>query len=172
MQCEVCGQEIWGKPHRTMIEGAMLYTCDECAKLGSRSWVSEPKLGSVPLRGRVTAPRRVFVQRRGRFDVSEDVELAENLAQVVRQARERAGLTHEELGKRINERVSVLQRVETGKFQPDNALARKLEHALGVKILVSASVPVVTDQPVVKQPPEPTLGDVVSIKKRKSGGSG
>jgi putative transcription factor len=112
------------------------------------------------------------VRRRGGFDVSEDVELAEGLAQVVRQARERAGLTHEELGKRINERVSVLQRVETGKFQPDNALARKLEHALGVKILVSASVSVVTDQSVTKQPIEPTLGDVVSIKKRKSGGSG
>ena len=170
VQCEVCGQRIWGKPHRSMIEGAMLYTCDECAKLGSRSWVSEPKPRSAPPRDRVAAPRRVVVRRRGRVDLSEGVELVENFAQVIRRAREKAGLTHEELGKKISERSSVLQKVETDKFQPDHALARRLEHALGVTILVPAAIPSVADASVVKQPFEPTLGDVVSIKKRKTGG--
>lgn len=172
MQCEVCGQRIWGKPHRSMIEGAMLYTCDECSKLGSRSWVSEPKLRSTPSSGQVAKPRPVLLRRRGRFDLSENVDLVENFAQIVRQARERAGLTHEDLGKKINERASILQKVETDKFQPDHALARRLEHALGVKILVPASTSSVADASMVKQPFEATLGDVVSIKKRKTGGQG
>ena len=84
----------------------------------------------------------------------------------VRQAREKLGLTHEELGKKINEKVSVLKKIETRKIKPDDKLAAKLEHALRIKLLVPASedkVPAVT---VSKQSNRPlTLGDIIRLEK-------
>jgi len=63
-------------------------------------------------------------------------ELVEDFYLKIRQAREELGFTHEALGKRINEKVSLLRKVETGKMIPDNRLAAILEHALKVKLIV------------------------------------
>ena len=48
-------------------------------------------------------------------------------------------LTHEELGKKINEKASVLRNLEVGKMAPNNQLASKLEHMLKIKLLVPIS---------------------------------
>jgi len=48
--------------------------------------------------------------------------------------RKKLGMSIEELGKRINEKASVLERVEKG-MRPTDALARKLEKALKIKLL-------------------------------------
>ena len=39
------------------------------------------------------------------------------------------------MGKKINERVSVINRIESGKMTPDTKLTRKLEKALNIKLL-------------------------------------
>jgi putative transcription factor len=86
----------------------------------------------------------------------------------VRQAREKMGLTHEELGKKINEKVSVLKKIETRKIKPDDRLAAKLEHALKIKLLVPASeekTPKAASKPSSRSL---TLGDLVQFDKGKA----
>ena len=58
---------------------------------------------------------------------------------IVKQAREKMGLTQEALGRAINEKPSVISHVESKKLKPDPILARKLMHQLRVNLLVPSS---------------------------------
>jgi len=66
-------------------------------------------------------------------------EIVEGYANKIRLAREKLGLSHEDLGKKINEKASLLRNIETGKMAPNNQLANKLEHVLKIKLLVPLS---------------------------------
>jgi putative transcription factor len=98
--------------------------------------------------------------------VTETLELVDDFGQRVRQARRGLGLSHEDLGRTIRERVSVLRKIESGKMVPDLVLAEKLEHALKIKLRVPASEPKV--QPVLSSKPRgTTLGDLIQFKVKK-----
>ncbi len=99
--------------------------------------------------------------------VSENLELVEDYTSLVRQEREKLGLAHEDLGKKIGEKVSVLQKIESGKMTPDIKLAQKLEHALKVKLLVPPKGEQIPSTSLAT-PYEVTLGDVVQLKKNKA----
>jgi len=61
-------------------------------------------------------------------------EMREDLPKIVQMARMRLNLTQDDLGKKINERKSVISELETGRIHPDSKLLRKLERALSVKL--------------------------------------
>jgi putative transcription factor len=166
VQCEVCGRQIIGEPHRVIIERAKMTTCSSCAKLGSAEWKPEPASRTSPAAGITLIPRTAFIKKRGTASISEDIVVAEGYGLLVRRAREKAGLSHEELGRRIAERVSVLKKVESEKMVPDQKVSEKLEHALGVKLMVPLVVPKVppTSTPLVKGV---TLGEIAELKEAK-----
>ncbi len=75
-------------------------------------------------------------------DIEKSIEsysLVENYGLLVKNARERMGLSHEELGAKLGEKASVMRKIEQGKLKPDNVLARKLEHFLKIKLLVPST---------------------------------
>jgi putative transcription factor len=49
------------------------------------------------------------------------------------------GLTHEQLGMKMNEKAQLLKKFETGTLKPDEILAKKLERYLGIKLYISAN---------------------------------
>ena len=53
----------------------------------------------------------------------------------VREARERLGLTQEQFGAKINEKVSVVHKLESGAMIPPDDLVRKLERTLKVRLI-------------------------------------
>jgi putative transcription factor len=92
----------------------------------------------------------------------DELDLAEDFHDLVRHGRMKLGLSQEELAKRVKEKLSQIQKIETGKVTPDTRLCRELEHELKVKLLVprkEAAVPKSTF-------PEVTLGDIIRIKDR------
>jgi putative transcription factor len=165
LRCEVCGKKIHGKPVKALIEGAKLTVCNVCAKYGTI--VQEEPKPQLPPQLRSEAKiskQKVSVAVKSQKIEEVSLELVDDYDVRVRRAREKLGLTHEELGKRINEKVSVLKKIETRKIKPDNKLAAKLEHALKVKLLVPASEGNVTETPTTKQPSRAlTLGDIVRL---------
>ncbi len=165
MRCEVCGSRIRGTPYRAMIEGAKLTVCSECAKLGSIFWEakSEPRLKKVAKR----LPQPMFAAKKKPVKLQETLELVEDFSSRVRQAREKLRLSQEDLGRKLNEKVSVLRKIESGKISPDHRLAEKLEHALKIKLLVPFSEPKVSPKDL-SRPPEVTLGDLINVKKEKT----
>lgn len=174
MRCEVCGRKIRGNPLKALIEGAKLTVCDECAKHGTIIR-EEPKTPSKsPLKSKAKTkavspkpapPVSVGLQKTS----GVHLELVDDYDVRVRQAREKMGLTHEELGKKINEKVSVLKKIETRKIKPDDKLAAKLEHALRIKLLVPASEDKVPAATVPKQPSRSlTFGDLIRLDKERA----
>jgi putative transcription factor len=72
-------------------------------------------------------------------ETEPELEVDPDYTLIVRQAREKLGLTQEALGRMINVKPSVISHVETGKMKPDMMLARTLMHFLKVNLLVPVS---------------------------------
>jgi len=166
VRCEVCGRKIHGKSLRAEIEGAKLTVCIECSKHGKIIRTEEfDYRQKSPKKGLVSIP---FIQKKKRVQTRVDItqEVVEGYDSKIRAARERLGLSHEELGKKISEKASVLSKLETGKMTPNNMLVTKLEHALKIKLLV----PIIEDKISQELPkssnPEPTLGDLIQLNKK------
>lgn len=140
--------------------------CSKCGKLSSGYW--EPKPQPQP-RTRVGAKRQAkpisYSKRQQMPTVTETLELASDLGQRVRKARRELEMSHEDLGRKIREKVSVIRKIESGKMIPDLPLAEKLEHALKIKLRVPAEETKV--QPALPSKPRgTTLGDLIQFKVR------
>ena len=72
------------------------------------------------------------------------------------------GLSQDELAKRVKEKLSVMQKIETGKMTPNTKLCRELEHELKIKLLVQRKE--TPEVPKTEAPAEITLGDILRIK--------
>jgi putative transcription factor len=171
LRCEVCGHKIHTEPIKAIIEGARLTVCVECSKHGkilSQEEIALPKLQvTTTATRRPQAPLTVVQKKTPVANVQITKELTEHYANNIKVAREKMSLTHEELGKKINEKASVLRNLEAGKMAPNNQLASKLEHMLKIKLLVPISeekAPAFTK--AASQ--EMTLGDLITIDEDES----
>ena len=141
--------------------------CNECAKLGTSTWEETPPKALAPKLTARLQPVGIQSRKKPVATVDTTKELVGDLGTKVRQAREKLGLSHEELGKRINEKVSLLKKIETGKMTPNDVLATKLEHALKVKLIVPTSeekIPLMKTPKLASQ--ALTLGDLIQLGKK------
>ena len=166
MRCEVCGRKIHGSPTKAVIEGARLTVCIECSKHGKIIREEEVEFGQrTPKKPLTPVP---FVQKKKPAQAKVDItqEIVEGYDSKIRQAREKLGLSHEELGKKINEKASVLGKLETGKMRPNNMLVTKLEHALKIKLLVPIKEEKISQMFPNSPNRETTLGDLIQLNKK------
>jgi putative transcription factor len=151
MRCEICGKKIIGKPMRTKIESSIMLTCNECSKFGKIQ--KEP--GKISKSSRV---KRRPIVREPAYEVLEDYNI------IVREGRERKKWSREDLSERIYEKVSVINRIESGKMVPDIKLARKLERNLNIKLLEKTEE-VVSEDLGSSISKRATIGDIAKIRK-------
>lgn len=168
MRCEVCGHKIHAEPITAIIEGAKLTVCLECSKHGKIVHRDEVVLPQNVLKKPQT-PITLVQKKPIVANVEITQEITEDYANKIKVARERLILTHEELGKRINEKASVLRNLETGKMAPNNQLASKLEHMLKIKLLVPISEEKAAQIPKSASQ-EMTLGDLIKIDEGEEAG--
>ena len=167
MRCEVCGRKIHADPTRALIESAILTVCFECSKHGKKITDEEydriynPSKKLPPSFSLKSKKKRKIITK---IEISQ--ELISNYASKIRQAREKLGLTHEELGKKINEKASVLSKLETGKMTPNNRLVSKIEHALKLKLLVPISKDKTPSIFSKSSGRELTMGDLIQFDKK------
>ncbi len=144
MLCEMCGKEVEATS-RVRIERSVLSLCAECAKFGTpldpppATAAAATSSGPRPAVGATRAsagPRRL--EERDLYTEIGELELAPDWGRRVRLAREGLGWTPEELGKRLNEKKSVVLKVETGGIHPPDELVRKLERLLKVRLRAEA----------------------------------
>jgi len=141
--------------------------CVECSKHGRVVTREEIELTQRTIPKKPLTPLTVVPARKkleARVEITQEV--VEGYNSKIRQAREKLGLSHEDLGKKINEKASVLRKLETGKMTPNNILVTKLEHVLKIKLLVPIMEEKAT-QTVPKAPSrEVTLGDLIQFDKK------
>ena len=169
MQCEVCGRQISGKPFKSIIEGARLVVCSDCAALGSISWeLKTPKAATHTVRVAKPLRHRAKALTKPPSPLEPSLELVEDFGNRIRQAREAHGFSHEDLGRRISERVSLLKKLEGQKMKPDNKLAEKLQYALKIKLLVPVKEEKLPKGLLTRALPSKvvTLGDLIKSKEQ------
>ncbi|NPB01506.1 MAG: TIGR00270 family protein [Methanopyri archaeon] len=167
-RCEICGRPIEGGGKTVVVEGSKLRVCEECAKFGKEVTTPSRERPSGVRRRPGRAPRRGSARpaRRGApsgFDpFKEEWELVPDYPDRVREARERLGMSREDLARELGEKVSVVRRIETGRMEPDLRLARKLERILDVKLLERVEA---EDFGGGSSSGGLTLGDVIEVRK-------
>jgi putative transcription factor len=72
-----------------------------------------------------------------RIQLTDDTILNPEYARIIREARMKLGLSHEQLGTKMNERSILLRKFETGALKPDEGFAKKLERYLGITLYKS-----------------------------------
>ncbi len=77
------------------------------------------------------------------------------------EAREKINLTREKFAKKINEKESVIRRVESGEMEPDDKLTEKLERFLKIKLKVPYEEAKTTEKP---RKGDLTIGDVLEVE--------
>lgn len=132
----MCGKEVASLlPVR--IEGTILSVCRDCARFGDnvkaggkQGTTVEPSLIQVRLQNRERRMKTKDVYEGG----EESFELALDYPKRIKEAREKMGWKQEELAAKMNERESVIHKLESGTMHPDDALIRKVEKTLDIKI--------------------------------------
>jgi putative transcription factor len=168
MQCEMCGETIHGPPRLVRVEGAELQVCGRCERFGTA--VQQPK--RTDIRRPVSPPRTApaappspapAYRKRDMFDYMEG-EIVDDYAERIRHAREAKGLSQKDLALPMMERELLVKKIEKGELVPEEGVRRKLEKALGIRLLESVAPDA---EKKGKDVLAPTLGDVTVIKKVK-----
>lgn len=132
--CEVCGSPLKAGPNKVEIDGAIMIVCSNCVKLG------RPVGGPLVRDARPTPIQSAFRSASSSSGSSApELEVDPEYNLKIRQAREKLGLSQEDLGRMLNEKPSVIRLVESKKLKPDLALTRKFMHYLKVNLLVPLS---------------------------------
>ena len=175
VQCEMCGKEV-SSPSRVKIEGAELDVCDECTDFGtelktddsssssstkystssSGSSGSSSSSSSSSSSGGGSSGRR-----RDMFDEMD--EIAQDFDDQIRSARESEGLSQKELAQQLNEKASLIRKLEQGNSLPSDDVRKKVEGALGIDLSAGGSSDD-TEWSGGSSDGSYTLGDVVKRK--------
>ena len=151
MNCELCGSNIRGEVQVVNIDGGMFRVCNSCSRLGTPARVAKPATNRPPRFNNAvstySSPPRSFSSKprastnppapsQSSFYQDEEMILREDFSKVIRSAREKLGMTQDELGMKLNEKPSVISHLENGSMKPSDALARKLEHSMKIQLFV------------------------------------
>ncbi|QLH83452.1 multiprotein bridging factor aMBF1 [Halosimplex pelagicum] len=175
VQCEMCGSET-SSPNRVKVEGAELDVCDECTDFGtevkqqssssastkySTSSSDSSSSSSGSSSSGSSSSSGGSSRRRDMFDEMD--ELAQDYDETVRSAREAAGLSQEDLARKLNEKASLIRKIERGDTLPSDDVQRKLESALDVNLSAGGTADE-SEWSGGDSTGEYTLGDVVERK--------
>lgn len=158
--CELCGKEV-PRTRTVSVDGTLLSVCGDCSRFGV-----EPAAPPRDRRRTATSSVTERLERRRRRMTPKDIyeaegngeDVVEDLGVRVRRAREEREWKQADLGAKINEKESVVAKIESGRIAPGPALVRKLERVLGLK-LTEKVAPVPVKKPAPSGPL--TVGDLI-----------
>lgn len=170
-QCEMCGKEV---PSLTAVrvEGAEIDVCSDCSGFGTEvrtqstsSTSTKYSTGGSSSDSSDTSTSGSSSsggsRRRDMFD--EMNEIAQDYDQRIRSARETAELTQEELADQLNEKASLIRKLERGDVLPSDDVQQKLERKLDIS-LFETTEDEETEWEGGSSTGSYTLGDVVKRK--------
>lgn len=120
--CELCGKG--GDLVSAYIEGVRLKVCSTCSEYG-----------------KVIQEKFVKPVEKKDIKVEEVVDVVlDDYSNIVKKARETKGLSQKDLAYKLNEKESIIAKMEQGNIKPDLDLARKLERFLGIKLILKEKI--------------------------------
>jgi putative transcription factor len=138
--CELCGQEVIDEKKAVLIDGIVFNVCRGCSKRGKPYTAPMPISKSKATSSYMTGPWTTFnknTKAMRKIEMTDNTILNPEFAKLIREARMKKGLTHEQLGAQMNEKANLLRKLETGALKPDELFAKKLQRFLGIQLYVS-----------------------------------
>jgi putative transcription factor len=139
-ECEICGSDK--AERKTKIDKAILTVCDKCVSFGEE----------------IRPPQMKIKKAISKLEETEEI-LKSNFSEMIRLSREKMRLRQDELAKKLNEKSSVIKRVEEG-WDSSPSLISKLEKFFNIKLTES---PGESKLETKRKKEKLTIGDVVEI---------
>ena len=132
------------------VEGAELQLCDECKEFGTEVRTESSSAGSTKYStsssggssgsagstGSGAGGSGGGGSSRRRRDMFDDMdEIVADYDQRIREARESRGLSQEDLAKELNEKASLIRKLERGDMLPSDDVRSKLETELEISLI-------------------------------------
>ncbi len=133
VECQVCGRPAVGEGK---VEGTKVPLCENCSAYSGEFTVYKnafpaPKPKSFQYSSYSSGQAR---QQPAPRAAQGEMELAEDFGKRIMQARGRQGLSRKDLAKKMLIQEKELEGFEQQKFKPGEAIVKKLEFALGIKL--------------------------------------
>jgi putative transcription factor len=122
--CELCGKES-NSLKKVKIEGATLKACDSCAEMGEEVSTSSKKSRKKSKTRKKRSSKNVLVNDYG---------------ERIKSARESEQLSLAEVADDLNEKESLIAKIEKQDLKPDKPLADKLSKKFGVTLYTNPEV--------------------------------
>ena len=167
IECPLCGGKIW-KAQRVIIEGAKLTVCQSCAQHGTKIIQKEKlsyKKSPPSQRAKTGSTKNVFQSRK---NIEPSIEIVPDYAKKIRNARMKSKLNQEQFAQKLNEKPSLIRRIESGKVEPTIKLAKKIEKVYNTSLLKTTDDVQVNTVKYMKRKGGSTLGDIAFIKKKNN----
>ncbi len=178
VQCEMCGAET-SSPKTIKVEGAKLDVCSDCTDFGTEVKQTSSSSGSTKYStgsssssssgggqssGSASSSSSGGSSRR-RSDMFDDMdELATDYDDRVRNARESKGLSQSELANELNEKASLIRKIERGDTLPSDRVQSELESFLEIDLNAEGTSGEDSEWSGGSSTGSYTLGDVVKRK--------
>ncbi|MFX1327665.1 MAG: multiprotein bridging factor aMBF1 [Promethearchaeota archaeon] len=165
-ECPICGSIIWGKGQKVLLEGAKITVCPNCAQHGTKI----QKTHKIMQYNQSSRKRKYYSKQQvSKKDIIENVEIIPDYAKKIRNVRNSLGLNQDQFAQKLNEKPSLLRRIEAGKVEPTIKLAKKIETVCKIRIIkkVDEIEANVKDSKYMKKSNGSSLGDIAFIKRKK-----
>lgn len=131
--------------------------CSNCAKFGEGA-PSAKKMEEHPLVARRLEIRQKRMRTRDVFEKASAEDLVLDYPDRIRSAREKRNISQKELARSLNEKWSIINKLEAGDIRPTDSLVLKLERALNIKLREKVEKVLVEKQ---DHTPSMTLADLL-----------
>jgi putative transcription factor len=140
--CELCGGSTQGLK-TVIIDGSIFNVCLSCSKRGkpyqppiakkqmSNQPAKKQMLNQPPNKNPFKKPDNAKFNKIEFFD---DYVLKSDFANIIHNARLKKGYTQEYVANKINEKVTLFKKIETGGLKPNEIISKKLERFLGIQL--------------------------------------
>ncbi|MEK6936981.1 MAG: helix-turn-helix domain-containing protein [Nanoarchaeota archaeon] len=119
MGCDLCGYS--GELFNAQIEGSMMSVCRNCLKFGVL--IEKKRDFNVEKAAKIK-----FIKEEPVVLLKEDYNL------IVKELREKQNFTQEDLAKKLNEKLSLIHKIENKDIRPNDEVVKKFENFFKVKL--------------------------------------
>ncbi|MEM2138767.1 MAG: multiprotein bridging factor aMBF1 [Candidatus Woesearchaeota archaeon] len=149
VSCEMCGKD--DVLVTAIVEGVELNVCNSCAAFG--------KIIKKQVKNELKTKQAKIVKPKEERELI--LVIREDFNTIIKNKREKMGLKQDEFAKYLNEKESIVQKIENGSYVPSIELARKLEKQLNISLVEEK---VVEPQNMKAKQETFTIGDAVNLK--------
>ena len=149
-ECTLCGKNV-NKLFLAEVEGSKIEICESCGKFGNLIEEVKPKEQKA---------EGLFLKKAPELEENQE-EMKSDYGKLIIQARKKMGLERKDFAMKINEKESIIKRIESQEMVPDEKLQKKIEGFLEIKLSEAYEKARLNNQPNKENL---TLGDIAKIE--------